>query len=358
MPIAQAQKQGKVPPSQIAPSKDELIHTDQDLVKKLTQMEKAFQSLQNQLKGIHGLHDKTSKLRTIAIDEKFSKLETVISTQKQQKDQLYAQNKQLKKENKEMASKLRELEKQLEFLAKKASNPDVAAWMRGKALELADLFKGSSLGFYSKETVGPIAAGIVSYGVILLPCSLIAVYLLKNIKSMNLFRVLTALNLFDVGFTLGTILSIAVVWGDPIQAMHSISEANFIFLQLVLAVGFWLSIFVMLVQIYRVDRTSVRRVLSLEFVLRFLVAFDYGRRVWVPAVERAGSTIQLPGLLYFAYLAAAIVVINLTSKAQRIVEGLEDEECLPTVNDLREFGNSCGLDKKIIGKVLAVQHDD
>lgn len=361
------QKENK-PLSQIAPTREELRHTDQDLLKRLTQMEKAFQSLQNQFTGLHGLHDKTSKQRAIAIEQKFKQLESSMAKQKRQKDQLYAQNKALKKENKELVHKLQELEQQLEIVAKKANNPDVARWMQEKAIELANWFSGSSLGYYRKDVVDPITAGVVIYGILLLPMSFVGIYLVKQYKQMTILKYLVALNLFDVGFTLAALISIALLWGDPIQGIYTISETNFIFLQFVLAFTFWSSVAVMLYKAAVSKKGNMRVYLGLELVLRMLVGIDYGRRVWIPAVERLGKEIQVPGVLYVMYFLAAVVECHLSLKANRFDTRIGDGDLLPNLyNRLEEkqgeksSASNDGGDRSVsavVEKILGTDHND
>jgi hypothetical protein len=125
-------------------------------------------------------------------------------------------------------------------------------------------------------------AGIVTYAIAFIPLAMATAFLLKSAKTLTLLHVLMACNLFEIGYVSVSIISMLVLLtADPWHALWHISESVFVFLNVFLAILFWPSLMVAIVELLRTANSGVRRNLLPEIILRGFVAVQYGSNVWV-----------------------------------------------------------------------------
>lgn len=339
------------------PSQHEMKQTDETVTKRLAQMQKVIDALQDALKGVNDGYDRHTKSRAEAMKAKFDKLSVVIAKLGREKKELIGQNHALKKENTALIDKIEQFEVKLKEAAKVAENSGSQAWLRNTAADLKAFLENSGLTNYASPHFSPIVAGVVSYGVMILPLVMITLYLVHNAKHLSVLRVLMGLNLFDLGFATATIVSIALLLGDPFEGMRHISDINFVFIQLVLAAVFWLSVTFMGAAIYHNKSSSVRRYLAAELVLRSVVAADYAHRVWIPVIERVDQPIGMPGYSYFLFFCAAIAGVRLTSGAMTCAAQIHSSLPLLASQSAGTVGSGSQLEAAVVDSLLT-RHDD
>jgi len=278
-------------------------------------LHKVIDALQATVKGMHDGYDTKAKMNSEKMKKKFDKLSEVIAKLGKQKYQLFMQNKNLTAENNLLIDKISALEIKMKKQADEVQNKGAEAWLRHTAADLKSFLQESGLEHYASPGFSPLIAGIVTNGVVIVPLAMTSLFMLRYAKQLSMVRILMALNLFDLGFIVAVIFSSALLLGDPLEGLRHISEVNFVFLQLVLASVFWVSI-CMIIGIIGVNRKNRawRYALSL-LLIRVAVAVDYARRVWVPVIERNDVPIAVPGWCYLLYFCAAIAAVKLTSLA-------------------------------------------
>jgi hypothetical protein len=309
-------------------SKADMSSMDAEVTQKLDAMHKL-------LEGIHNGVGKSSRLRASAMREKFDKLTSIINGLRTQKDLLYSQNLKLKKEMGATVTKLELVERQLKAEALRANDNDYRLWLATKAGEITSFLNKNGLQTYTDKRFNPMMAGIVTYSIALIPLAMATIYLLKSAKSFSLLTVLMACNLFEIGYVCVSIASmVLLLTADPWHALWRISESVFVFLNVVLASIFWPSLLIIVTDLVRTPSAAVRRNLLPEFILRGIVAIDYGRKVWVATIEMNGEQPHTPPASYALYLVGTLVCRRLTSNALwHMQKESHPHTILPTRND-------------------------
>jgi hypothetical protein len=186
------------------PNRAEIASMDRDLAKKLSKMKEL-------ISGIHQGVDKSSKLRATSMKHKFNKLSAVIATLAGQKDALFQENVKLRREMRATVERLVRVESELKREARRADDNDLKRWFDVKAGEIAEFLHSSGLQNYEDPQFSPLVAGLVTYGLVLLPLLMASGYVTRHIKSLSLLHALMAINLFEVGYTGTTIVSMPLL---------------------------------------------------------------------------------------------------------------------------------------------------
>jgi hypothetical protein len=293
------------------PNREEISATDAELAAKLHKMKEL-------ISGIHSGVDKSSRLRATSMGHKFNKLSTIIAALAKEKDGLFRENVQLRREMKATVQRLQRVETQLQAEAKRADDNDVRRWFEAKSGEITEFLHSNGLQHYEDPKFSPVMAGLVTYGLVLVPLMLASGYITRNIKFLSLLHVLTAVNIFETGYVAATILSMPLLLTlDPFHALRHISDMNFIFLQLVLAALFWAAAAILVITTLRTHtQPASRRALAAQLLLRAALACDYGLRVWAPVVDRSDAAVLVPPAAYAAYAAAVVGALLLTGRAR------------------------------------------
>lgn len=294
----------------------DLKKTDKDVTDKLEQLHSVIDSLQETVKGIHSGYNKHAEENAIKMQKKFEKLSKVIGRLGTQKNELYAENKKLRQEKTTLINKIATLERVLGEQAELIENSGVEAWLRKTATDLKSFLEDSGLEHFASPRFSPLIAGLVAYGVITVPLAGTTLFLLRFVKQLTILKVVMALNLFDLGYVMTMLISGALLLGDPIEGLRHISEVNFVFIQIVLAVVFWLTcIFITWGIILHRTCPSVWKYLLLELTLRITIALDYAGKVWKPAMDREDVGIALSGVRYLIYLLSSLAAVKFTLAA-------------------------------------------
>lgn len=298
-------------------TKKDLLSTDKEVSDKLNQLHKVIDSLQETVKGLNAGYDQHARENADKMKQKFDKLTNVITKLGKENTRLYNENKQLKQRKTALVDKIAELEVELKKRAEEAKNAGAEAWLRNTAQELKEFLEESGLEHFASPQFSPFIAGIVSNGVIIIPLTITALFLVRNVKQLTVLRIVMALNLFDVGFVLSMLASCILLLGDSFEGLKHISEVNFMFIQLVLAALFWVTCAFLVAAIAQNRKSIAWRYACLELIIRGLVGMDYSRRVWSPVMDREDVTIALPPINYFLYLCASFASLKLTAMTQR-----------------------------------------
>lgn len=322
-----------------AVTKKDLQSTDKDVTDKLNQLHKVIDALQETVKGLNDGYDQHARQNAEKMQQKFAKLTSVITKLGKENNKLYNENKQLRQGKMSLVDKISGLEVELKKRAEESKNAGSQMWLRDTAAELKQFLEESGLENFASPQFSPLIAGIVSNGVIIAPLSMIGLFLLKNAKHLTTLRVVMALNLFDLGFVVSMITSCMLLVGDAFEGLKHISEVNFMFIQLVLAVLFWVTCGFLVAAIVQNRKCTAWRYVCLELVIRGVVGFDYTTRVWSPVMDREDVSIALPPLTYMVYLCASVASLHLTGKANRYSRSLyrlaptqeEEGQSLPVV---------------------------
>lgn len=320
-------------------TKKDLMSTDKDVTEKLNQLHKVIDALQKTVQGLNDGYDQHTRQNAEKVQQKFNKLTNVISRLGKENSKLYTENKRLRQEKTSLVDKISSLEVELKKRAEESKNVGAQVWLRNTANELKEYLEESGLEHFASPKFSPLIAGIVSNGVIIVPLSIIGLFLLKNAKHLSTLRVVMALNLFDVGFVVSMIVSCMLLVGDAFEGLRHISEVNFMFIQLVLAVIFWVTCGFLVGAIVQNRNSIAWRYVCMELVIRGLVGIDYAMRVWLPVMDREDLPIALRPLSYLLYLFASVLSLHLTGKAcsysrpmyRRAGTDVETEQSLPLV---------------------------
>lgn len=307
-------------------TKLDLKSTDKDVNEKLEQLHKVIDSLQETVKGLNDGYDQHAKDNAAKMQKKFEKLSKVITKLGQQKNDLYMENKVLRQEKTALVNKISNLEEVLQQRAELLKNSGAEAWLRKTALDLKAFLEQNGLEHFASPRFSPLVAGIVANGVVILPLAVTTLYLLRFVKQLTVLKIVTALNLFDLGFVVAMIASSALLLGDSFEGLRHISEVNFVFIQIVLAAVFWMTCGFLIGAIVQHRKNKAWKYLLLELTLRAFVAVDYSTRVWTPVMDREDVSIALPGLNYLLYLCASVIAMKLTSAANRCA--VAEQKCV------------------------------
>lgn len=297
------------------PSTSEMKRTDKDVTDKLNQLHKVIDALHLTVKNMSEGHNKSAQESAKKMKTKFGKLSTVISKLTKHNNQLYGDNKRLRQEKNVLVDKISNLEIELQRRAEAIGHTGAEAWLKDTASELKTFLEESGLEHFASPRFSPLVAGIVSNGVVIIPLGMTSLFLLRYVKQLTVLRIVMALNLFDLGFAIAIIASSALLLGDPFEGMRHISEVNFVFIQLILGGVFWLTFGFLVAAIFKNRNNKGWKYALGELGVRTFIAVDYGRRVWIPVMERDDLPIALPALFYILYLGASIVAVHLTSMA-------------------------------------------
>lgn len=296
-------------------TKVDLKSTDKDVNEKLEQLHKVIDSLQETVKGLNAGYDQHAKDNALKMQKKFEKLSKVIAKLGQQKNELYAENKRLRQDKTALVDKISSLEEVLQQQAEQLKNSGAEAWLRKTAIDLKTFLEQSGLEHFASPKFSPLIAGIVANGVVIVPLAITTLFLLRFVKQLTVLKIVMALNLFDLGFVIAMIGSSALLLGDSFEGLRHISEVNFVFIQIVLAIVFWMTCGFLIGGIVQNRKSKAWKYLLLELALRVFVAVDYSQRVWTPVMDREDVSIALPGLNYFLYLFASVIAVKLTGMA-------------------------------------------
>lgn len=269
------------------------------------------------MKGLNDGYDQHARQNAEKMQQKFAKLTSVITKLGKENTKLYNENKQLRQGKMSLVDKISRLEVELKKRAEESKNAGAQMWLRNTAAELKEFLEESGLENFASPQFSPLIAGIVSNGVIIAPLSMIGLFLLKNAKHLTTLRVVMALNLFDLGFVVSMIVSCMLLVGDAFEGLKHISEVNFMFIQLVLAVLFWVTCGFLVAAIVQNRKCTAWRYACVELMIRGVVGLDYTTRVWSPVMDREDVSIALPPLTYMVYLCASVASLHLTAKANR-----------------------------------------
>lgn len=292
--------------------------TAKEVHDKLSQLHSVIDGLKTKVKLMgEGTRTDGARERTGRIQQKFEKLTHVITKLSTQNMKLYGENKALRMSNEALATKISTLEFHLKRKAEKEANIGVEAWMRQTAMDLKSFLEENGMEHFTSPRFSPIVAGVVSNGVVLLPLAMASVFLLHFVKQLTVLRLVMALNLFDVGLAIATIFSTLLLLGDPLEGLRHISEVNFVFIQIVLATIFWLTMIFLCVAIVQNWRNRAWKVCLVEMGLKVAIAIEYTRKVWVPVMDRDDVSIALPSLFYAFYSVAVLAGVGLTALANR-----------------------------------------
>lgn len=308
---------GATPSTRRGPTNGEIVKTDKDVHEKLEQLHKVIDALQLTVKHMSDGHHKKTKEHSDKMSTKFKTLSAVISKLSKQNSALHNDNKLLRSEKNTLVDKISRLEVRLSKQAEEMNNIGAEAWMRTTAKELKAFLRDNGLEHFASPKFSPLIAGIVSNGVVIAPLALTSMFLLNYSKQLSTLRILMALNLFDVGFSIAVLMSSVLLLGDPFEGMRHISEVNFVFIQLVVATVFWITVCFLIAAIVRNRKNRGWRYAAIELWLRVGIAVDYTSRVWIPVMERDHLPIALPPLVYIIYVVSALVAAKLTSLANK-----------------------------------------
>lgn len=292
--------------------------TAKEVHDKLSQLHSVIDGLKAKVKLIgEGTSEDGARQRAGRIQEKFEKLTQVITKLSTQNLKLYGENKALRMSNEALVDKISALELRLKRKAEKETNVGVESWLRQTATELKSFLEENGMEHFTSPRFSPIVAGIVSNGVVLLPLAMASLFLLHFVKQLTVLRLVMAFNLFDVGMAIATIFSTLLLLGDPLEGLRHISEVNFVFIQILLAAIFWLTMVFLGVAMVQNWRNRAWKVCLVEMGLKVTIAVEYTRKVWVPVMDRDDVSIALPGLFYAFHSVAMLTCVGLTAWANR-----------------------------------------
>lgn len=174
-------------------------------------------------------------------------------------------------------------------------------------------------------------AGVATYGIVLGPLTMSSAFVTSSLKSFSLLHALQAINIFECGYVVCSIIAmLLLLTTNPWHAMRAISEINFTFVQLSIACMFWSSAMILVMSSIRTRNAGIRRNLLFELVVRCAVAADYGKRVWIPIVERLDEPVKVPLQAYVGYFCAVWLCHRLTSNARKHAEVELNSRPLPS----------------------------
>lgn len=299
-----------------APWKNMVI-TDKEVHERLEQLHAVIDALQNKVLDERKGREQSNRASVDILKARYERLSTVLSKMSGQNAKLQGENKVLKQSNGALVDKISALEARLHQIAKKETDTGVEAWLLQTALELRRFLEVNGLEHFSSPKLSPIVAGLVSNGVILLPVTMSSLFLLTYGKHLTVLRVLMATNLFEVGVAIAIIISSVLLLGDPLEGMRHISEANFVFVQIVLVSVFWIAILLLIVSISQTWQSRAWRYCVGEIVLKCVSALIYMWQVWVPTMKRNNTPIKLPLVYYAMFVMCSFGCMALTAWANR-----------------------------------------
>lgn len=291
--------------------------TDKEVHERLEQLHAVIDALQNKVLDERKGREQSNRASFDIIKARYERLSTILSKMSGQNAKLQGENKVLKQSNGALVNKISALEARLHQMAEKETDTGVEAWLRQTALELRRFLEVNGFEHFSSPKLSPIVAGLVSNGVILLPVAMSSMFLLTYGKHLTVLRVLMATNLFEVGVAMAIIVSSVLLLGDPLEGMRHISEANFLFVQKVLVSVFWISIVLLVVSISQTWQSRAWRYFAGEIMLKCASALIYVWHVWVPAMERNNTPINLPLMYYAMFVMCPFGCMALTAWGNR-----------------------------------------
>lgn len=300
------------------PSKAELRRTDKAVAKKVKQLLSVIESMQSELQAVNDGNDRQLDEILTETKQKYEKFSVTISKLGKQNSDLYKENKKLRQEKNMLVDKISVLEEHLIRQARATQNAGAEAWFRKTAEDLKTFLHDSGLEHFASPKFSPIVAGIVANGVVTVPLALTSIYLIRYMKHLSILRILFGFNLFDTGLACTIILSSLLLLGDPLEGMRHISEVNFIFIQLVVATVFWFSLILMMGGIVQHRTGKAWRYIGLQLGIKTGLAFDYGKRIWAPTMERNDVPLGMNVIAYVCYFLVTIMNVYLTGVATRV----------------------------------------
>lgn len=284
---------------------------------RLEKLHAVIDSIQNGVHSMNQGNDRKLRFNSEHMQQRFTKLSSVVSKLSAHNRKLYTENKVLRHGNSALVDKISALEGRLKRMAEKEANAGAEAWLRQTAVELKRVLEESGLEHFSSPRFSPLVAGLVANGVIMVPLGTTSVFLLHYVKQLTLMRVVMALNLFEFGMSVTVVASSILLLGDPLEGLRHISEANFMFLQIVVAGVFWASVALIIVAVGRLRTHRGWKFLMVEMAIKAVVSVEYGRKVWVPVMDGDDVPIALSMAYYVAYVAATVGCVGLTACASR-----------------------------------------
>lgn len=295
----------------------DMMTMDREVHERLEQLHAVIDALQNKVVDTREGRGESNRASVGTIEARYERLSAVLGKISLQNAKLHGENKALRQSNSALTNKISALEAQLRQMAEKGIDIGVETWLQQTALELKNFLEINGLEHFSSPRFSPAVAGLVSNGVILLPVAMSSLFLLNYSKQLSVLRVLMATNLFEVGVGISVIVSSVLLLGDPLEGMRHISEANFIFVQIVLVSVFWVAMVLLIVSVSRMWQSRALKYCVAEIVLKCVNASIYTWHVWVPAMEQDSIPIRLPPVYYVVFVVCSFACMALTVRASR-----------------------------------------
>lgn len=291
--------------------------TEKEVHQRLDQLHAVIDALQEKVLDAREGRKQNDNDSLSIIRSRYERLSVVLSKISGQNVKLHGENNALKQSNNLLVKKISALESRLHQMAEKEANTGIEAWLRQTSLELRNFLEVNGLEHFSSPRFSPVVAGLVSNGVLLLPVAMSSLFLLNYAKQLTVLRMLMATNLFEVGVGVAMIVSSVLLLGDPLEGMRHISEANFVFIQIVLASVFWIAMGLLVVSASQTWRSRAWRYCACEILLKCIIAMIYTWQVWIPAMNQGDTPIRLAPPYYMMFITCSFACLVLTARASQ-----------------------------------------